>query len=259
VNLLVERGANVNAVSKNGFSPLLFAAQRGDVNSAKALLAAKADPKFKAKDGGTAFLIALGRGNEAVTRLMLDYGGDVNALDANGNMPLHEAIRQGKVDLMKDLVARGADVNARTPGGGRGGRGGGGGGMTAFLVAAQGGNVAMIQELVKLGADSKGKLPDGTGGILLATGSKKLDAVKLMVELGLDVNDAPKGRPSALHSAIKQGANDIVQYLADHGADFAAKDNFGRTPLEEAEFEAPASTIALMRKLMAERQTSPKQ
>jgi ankyrin repeat protein len=73
------------------------------------------------------------------------------------------------------------------------------------------------------------------------------------VDLGLDVNAAPKGRPSALHTAVRQGANDIVQYLADHGADFAAKDNFGRTPFEEAEFEAPAPTIELMRKLTAER------
>jgi ankyrin repeat protein len=170
-------------------------------------------------------------------------------------MPLHEAIRQGKVELVKDLVARGADVNARSQGGGRGrGGAGGGGGTTAFLVAAQTGNVAMIRELVQLGADPKGKLPDGTGGVLLAAGSKKLDAVKLMVELGLDVNDGPQGRPGALHTAIRQGANDIVEYLADHGADFAAKDGFGRTPLEEAEFEAPASTIELMRKLTAARQ-----
>jgi ankyrin repeat protein len=121
--------------------------------------------------------------------------------------------------------------------------------MTAFLVAAETGNVAMIREVIALGADPHVKLPDGTGGILLATSSKKLDAVKLMVELGLNVNDAPVGRPTALHSAVRQGANDIVQYLADHGADLAAKDNFGRTPLEEAEFEAPASTIELMRKL----------
>jgi ankyrin repeat protein len=61
------------------------------------------------------------------------------------------------------------------------------------------------------------------------------------------------GRPSALHNAIRQGANDIVQYLADHGADLNAKDQFGRTPLEEAEFEAPASTIELMRKLAVAR------
>jgi hypothetical protein len=246
----------VNAVSKNGFSPLLFAAQRGDVDSAKALLAAKADPQFKAKDGGTAFLIALARGKEGVTRLMLDYGADVNAPDSSGNVPLHEAIRQGRTELVKDLVARGADVNARTQGGGRGTAGGRGGrgGMTAFLVAAETGDVAMIQALVALGADPHVKLPDGTGGVLLATGSKKLDAVKLMVALGLDVNEAPKGRPTALHSAVRQGANDIVQFLAEHGADFAAKDNFGRTPLEEAEFEAPAPTIELMRKLATQRQ-----
>jgi ankyrin repeat protein len=67
------------------------------------------------------------------------------------------------------------------------------------------------------------------------------------------------GRPSALHTAVCQGSNDIVQYLADHGADFCAKDNFGRPPLEEAEFEAPASTIELMRKLTAERQRPQKQ
>jgi ankyrin repeat protein len=83
---------------------------------------------------------------------------------------------------------------------------------------------------------------DGTCAILLATGSKKLDSVKLMLEPGLDMNDRPQNRPGALHSAIRQGANDIVQYLADHGADLNAKDQFGRTPLEEAEFEAPAST-----------------
>jgi ankyrin repeat protein len=48
---------------------------------------------------------------------MLDYGADVNATDASGDVPLHEAIRQGRTGLVKDLVARGADVNARTQGG----------------------------------------------------------------------------------------------------------------------------------------------
>jgi ankyrin repeat protein len=52
--------------------------------------------------------------------------------------------------------------------------------------------------------------------------------------------------------------SDHLDYLADHGADFAWKDNFGRTPLQEAEFEAPASTVELMRKHTAVRQTSPK-
>jgi len=43
-----------------------------------------------------------------------------------------------------------------------------------------------------------------------------------------------------------------------HGADFNAKDSFGRSPLEEAEFEAPGPTIELMRNLTSRRATTPK-
>jgi ankyrin repeat protein len=71
----------------------------------------------------------------------------------------------------------------------------------------------------------------------------------MLVELGLDVNQAPKGARTALHSAVRSGSVEVAQYLADHGADLKAKDNFGRTPLEEAEFEAPQPMIELMRKL----------
>jgi ankyrin repeat protein len=96
------------------------------------------------------------------------------------------------------------------------------------------------------------KTPDGSGGLLLATGSRKLEAVKLMVELGSDVNESRRGSGNALHTAIRFGANEIIQFLVDHGADLTVKDRFGRTPLEEAEFEAPKPTIELMRKITAE-------
>src|SRR5262249_31526647 len=149
------------------------------------LLTAQADPKFKAKDGATAFSIAVGRGNEALARLMMEHGADVNARDANGGTALHEAVRQGEIEWGKELGADGADLNARTeaPARGRGPAGGGfrfrnRTGMTAFLAAAETGDVAMMQELIKLGADAKTKTPDGTTALVLAAGSKKLDAVK---------------------------------------------------------------------------------
>ena len=63
------------------------------------------------------------------------------------------------------------------------------------------------------------------GAVLLATGSREFDAVRFLVEFGLDVNVHPPGRRSAFHTAIRAGEDEIVEYLADHGADFDAWTN----------------------------------
>ena len=152
------------------------------------------------------------------------------------------AVQQGKIELVKELIARGADVKTLARRGWAAARG-----MTPFLEGSRDGNVALMKRFdqVRRRPEGEGEAVDGSGAVFLAAGSKKLEAVKLLVETGLDVNETPRGRGGALHTAVKAGSNDIVQYLADHGADFSAKDNFGRTPLEEALFEAPKPTIEL--------------
>ena len=84
---------------------------------------------------------------------------------------------------------------------------------------------------------------------MLAAQSRKLDAVKLMVELGGDVNEARPGGGTALHTATRFGDHEMIQFLVDRGADLNAKDRFGRNVLQEAEFEAPKPTIEFIRKL----------
>ena len=250
---LIESGADVGAVSRNGFRPILFAAASGDADSARALIAAGADPHVTAADDRGAFLIAAAAGRDAVSRLMLDHGADVNARDREGGTALHAVVAQGNVELARDLVARGADLHARSGGDPGGAAWRRTGGLTPFLTAAQAGNVDMMVALLALGAEPAAETNDGAGAVLLATRSRELEAVRFAVELGLDVNVHPPRRRSALHTAIRAGEDAIVQYLADHGADFDARDQFGRNALEEAEFEAPTHTIELMRRLVAER------
>ena len=247
---LIGAGADVDASSARGAPPILFAAASGDADTAHALLAAGADAHVTAADGRSAFLIAAAEGNDAVTRLMLDHGADVNSRDGDGRSALHAVVAQGNVELVRELVARGADVHARTGGASGWGRTGG---VTPFLAAAQAGNAEMMRALIALGADPTAVNGAGAGAVLLAARSRELDAVRLLVELGLDVNVHPPRRPSAFHTAIRLGDDPIVVFLADHGADFDALDQHGRTPLEEAEFEAPTHTIELMRGLVAER------
>ena len=127
-------------------------------------------------------------------------------------------------------------------------------GLTPFLSAAETGNIPMMKLLIELGA-IEAKNPDGPAAVPAGrTSSRKSAAVKFVVEeLGLDVNEVRKGAGNALHTACRFGANDIVRYLVEKGIDLTVKDRFGRTPMEEAEFEAPKPTLELMKKLVATR------
>ena len=182
---------------------------------------------------------------------MLNYGVDVNARDKNGGTPLHEAVAQGKVQLVKELVSRGADLTARTANSSGRASFFRVGGLTPFLSAAQTGNIEMMKTLISLGSSVKEKNPDGVNAIQLAIFARKLEPLKFLVEAGVDVNQTRKGDGGALHAAIRFGLNDIIEYLVAKGADLTVKDRFGRSPLEEAEFEAPKPTIELLRKLTA--------
>ena len=252
--VLIANGASLNAESRNGFRAIHFAALYGQRDIVEMLVDANAETQIPAGELGSPFLIALSEGYEEVARLLLTDDIYVNMRNSDGSTPLHEAAGAGMVQLTRDLVERGADLNARL-GEIRGNvyEPGRGGGTTPFLAAARGGHLDTMQLLLSAGASPYDQSTDGTGSVLFATRSLNIEAVRLLVELGADVNGASPNRPTALHTAIRFGEDEIVEYLADNGADFDVRDHNSRTPLQEAEFEAPRSTIELMQRLSAER------
>ena len=252
--VLIANGASLNAESRNGFRAIHFAALYGQRDIVEMLVDANAETQIPAGELGSPFLIALSEGYEEVARLLLTDDIYVNMRNSDGSTPLHEAAGAGMVQLTRDLVERGADLNARL-GEIRGNvyEPGRGGGTTPFLAAARGGHLDTMQLLLSAGANPYDQSTDGTGSVLFATRSLNIEAVRLLVELGADVNGASPNRPTALHTAIRFGEDEIVEYLAGNGADFDVRDHNSRTPLQEAEFEAPRSTIELMQRLSAER------
>jgi ankyrin repeat protein len=126
--VLIEKHADVKARSKNRFTPLLFAAQQGNVQLARILIATGADLNETAFDGiggdtnarrlykpnteAGALLVAIDSSHEAMARFLIESGADVNQHGA-GRTPLHSAIQQNMPELVTLLLAHGADPNAR--------------------------------------------------------------------------------------------------------------------------------------------------
>jgi ankyrin repeat protein len=93
-----------------GFTPLLFAARHGAVDSARVLLEAGADVNDTGADGNSALVLAAMSGHETLARYLLERGADPDAAGA-GYTALHAAILRKQPDLVTSLLARGANPN----------------------------------------------------------------------------------------------------------------------------------------------------
>jgi ankyrin repeat protein len=282
--VLIENGADVHArTAAAGFTPLLFAAQKGAVDAARILLAKGVDVNEAAMDGSSVLLVATVMGHWDLTKLLLDQGSDPNA-DGPGYTPLHwaagawegelsgslgsesylwmAALGPGKLDLVKALLAHGANPNARLvknpP---RFGFSFGGSrlevaGATPFLLAADAAQINVLRTLLANGADPLLMTNDKTTPLMVAAGFGQIDstsratendaleAVKLTLELGGDINAVNNAGETALHGAAYAGWNTIVQFLVDRGAPVNVKNKRGWTPLTITEGYVDRSTGA---------------
>ncbi|HYR89225.1 MAG TPA: ankyrin repeat domain-containing protein [Terriglobia bacterium] len=278
VRALIDGGADVRARSKGGFTALLFAGQQGEVASARILLAAGADVNEATPKNGTALVVAAASGREEFAIFLLENGADPNAADAYGVTALHYAVPRGIAgidsvsivfrpyhelpssmpELAKSLLAHRANPNvqiakdfppySRSPYALQTSLVG----VTPFLLAAAAADVDLMRTLLRAGADPHIKSKDGSTALMMASGVGRIDerennkedagaleAAKLALMLGDDINAANARGRTALHGAAGTGANAIIQFLFEKGANLNAKDRGGYTPLGLAKGLAP--------------------
>ncbi len=277
---------------RGGFTALLFAARGGFTECAKILLDHGADVKAADPDGTNALVLAIINGHYDTAAFLLDRKADPNAADSNGRAALYAAIdmrdiyssnrpaprdsnKVDPMDLIKMLLDRGADPNAKLtkmivpravldfPDVMMGE------GSTPFLRAAKSADVPLMQLLLDKGADPKVVTKAGVTALMVAAGmahantirrgEQPIEAIQICLDKGVDINAATdKTLNTALHAAAGQGTDDIVQFLADHGAKLELKDNKGRTARDVAlglqadavGVEVHQSTADLLGKLM---------
>ncbi|HEX2801808.1 MAG TPA: ankyrin repeat domain-containing protein [Phenylobacterium sp.] len=244
-----EDGAVI--VEKGGFTPLLFAAQDGDVESARLLLAAGAQFGDATPGRASALVIAAHAGQTEVARLLLDAGADPNDMGA-GYSALHVAATAGDLALAQALIARGADLNAHQQKGSPTKRMPSGHaldikmtGATPYFLAVRAGQIDLMRLLASKGADTAIPLKDGRTALMVIAGAgtvegpvvsdaRAAEVIRLAIQLGTPVNQAGPTGDTALHVAATKRRDLIVQALADSGAALDARNRDGETPLAAA-------------------------
>ena len=275
--VLLETGGGATTRSANGFTPLLFAAQRGNVDVARLLLAAGAGVNESAPDGiggdtnaralfrtdteASVLLVAIDSGHAEMAQFLLARGADPNH-DGAGRAPLHAATQREMPDVVRALLAAGADPDARlerslplisrritqdnglTPTTI---------GSTPFLLAASFGDVEIMRILVEAGADPFLTTEDNTTALMVAAGAdyvegqdkygvrsypayyetlqrRAFEATKYCLQLGLDINAVNDAGQTPLHAAVYMGGTLIAPYLVEQGAEMDAINLRGQTP-----------------------------
>jgi ankyrin repeat protein len=253
-------------IEVGGSTALLFAALSGDVECAKLLLAAGANPNDTASDRNSALILATFNGNGPVARVLLEAGADPNAAGA-GYTALHAAALRGDTVTAQALLAKGANPDARLVKGSPVRRFGSQwalpgtiAGATPLFVAAMYVEVDIVRELLAHGANPTLFIENGTTPLLAAAGiaverlarpsdlvrwnvmdsdtpaiprdeQEVLASVRLLLDAGGDVNRTNAAGDNALHAAAANSSTTLIQLLVNRGAILEAKNKQGLTPL----------------------------
>jgi len=191
IDLLLAHGAPIDARNLAGATALYFAAEGGRTSVALRLIERGANVKLTGRSGISPVAAAAYAGNDAIVEALLDSGADERVPDETGKLPIIYAAAGARLDVMKRLLARQVDINARYPNE-----------LTLLMWAA--GPDEKVQE------------------------ARAMEVVAYLLDAGAHIDDRDSRGRTALMIAAEGGRAEIANLLLARGADPALRDNAGK-------------------------------
>jgi ankyrin repeat protein len=285
VKRLLRAGADLKLANNYGVTPMTLAAEVGNADMIAVLLEAGADADSPNPEGQTALLAVARTGNVKAAQLLLNEGAKVDAREKwGGQTALMWASARRHPAMMRLLISRGADINARSTvrdyqrhvtAEGRP-KSLDSGGLTPLMYAVRENCMACVEVLLEQRADINLPDPDGVSPLLVAIMNANWDVARRLIAAGADVNqwdifgETPLftalnlrtrldgGRGTSIDPMNTTTGLDIVKLLLDRGANpniqlFFAPANLsgntntrGATPLIRAANNGDVEVVKLL-------------
>ena len=171
----------------------------------------------------TGLHIAASFGLSKIVGLLLENGAEVAARTKGGGTVLSEAARNGHETVVRLLLEKGADVDAKDSSE-----------QTALSKAAQNGHEKVVRLLLEKGANVNTKVKSGGTALFGAAGNGHEAVTRLLLDKGADINAEDSDGRTALYWAAESGHEIVTQLLLEKGGDVNVQDNEGLTALYRA-------------------------
>jgi len=250
---LLKQGASINILDEEGFSPLHYASYNGDIRTIEILLENGADVQLQDADGLDALGNAREGGNQTAIALLEDYikqkeidnilieavksknsekakillldGADINAEDKLGFTPLHWAIINGDIEMVKFLLKEDADIYFDIP--------------NTALNFAKLKKQTEIAKILEERAQMDAKL-------IQSVKTKNIEDIQYLLAQGASVNCLDEEGFSPLHYASYNGDIRIIEILLENGADIQLQDADGLDALGNAREGGNQSAVTFL-------------
>ena len=256
VKILVEKGANVNAKTSNGYIPLHYVSPSSRENAlkiAKLLIEKGSDVQSKTKSNSTCLQFAAKSNMNCIkmVKLLISNGAFTNSKDPEMVEACYDAVCSGNVEIVKLFIDKGVNINNYK-------------GKIIFgpsiLAAAYGGNLEICKLLVQNGANVNEHTFDGETVLHRAVKlryscgnrSDYLNVVKFFIEKGVDVNIQNELGKTAIHTIVSSSNDyrkqnkcfEIAKILLENGANVNQQDTiYKETPLHFTKVKEMANIL----------------